>query len=60
MGRATLGGLSHWSPELIQELTIINGPLSPEYGDLSGLCVVHIPQRETLPNQFTARLQGGN
>ena len=29
-------------------------------GDFSGLGVVHIQQRESLPDQFTVRLQGGN
>jgi outer membrane receptor protein involved in Fe transport len=59
-GQGYLGALKALSPELIQEVTIINGPFSPEYGDFSGLGVVHIRQRETMPNQFTARLQGGN
>src|SRR5438105_6236551 len=59
-GQGYLGALKTLTPELIQEVTIINGPFSPEYGDFSGLGVVHIRQRETLPNQFTARLQGGN
>ena len=48
------------SPELIQDVTIINGPFSAEYGDFSGLGVVHIRQRESLPEEFTVRLQGGN
>src|SRR6202171_375580 len=59
-GQGYLGALKALSPELIQEVTIINGPFSPEYGDFSGLGVVHIRQRESLPDQFTARLQGGN
>jgi hypothetical protein len=41
-------------------MTIINGPFSAEYGDFSGLGVVHIRQRESLPDKFTARLEGGN
>jgi hypothetical protein len=48
------------SPELIQEVTIINGPFNREYEDFSGLGVVHIRQRESLADEFTARLQGGN
>src|SRR5262249_55671959 len=32
---------------------------SAEYGDFSGLGVVHIRQRESLPDQYTVRLQGG-
>ncbi|MDQ1473503.1 MAG: hypothetical protein QOJ99_4983, partial [Bryobacterales bacterium] len=59
-GQGYLGALKSLSPELIQEVSIINGPFSPEYGDFSGLGVVHIRQRESLPDQFTARLQGGN
>src|SRR5438270_6973545 len=59
-GQGYLGSLKAISPELIQDVTIINGPFSPEYGDFSGLGVVHIRQRESLPDQFTLRLQGGN
>jgi hypothetical protein len=59
MGKA-IWSIKALSPELIQDVTIINGPFSPEYGDFSGLGVVHIRQRESLPDQFTARLQGGN
>jgi hypothetical protein len=59
-GQGYLGALKALSPELIQEVTIINGPFSAEYGDFSGLGVVHIRQRESLPDQYTVRLQGGN
>jgi TonB dependent receptor/Carboxypeptidase regulatory-like domain/TonB-dependent Receptor Plug Domain len=59
-GQGYLGALKALSPELIQEVTIVNGPFSPEYGDFSGLGIVHIRQRESLPDEFTARLQGGN
>lgn len=59
-GQGYLGSLKTLSPELVQEVTIINGPFSAEYGDFSGLGVVHIRQRETLPQRYTARLQGGN
>ncbi|PWU04515.1 MAG: hypothetical protein C5B51_16550 [Terriglobia bacterium] len=59
-GQGYLGALKALSPELIQEVTVINGPFRAEYGDFSGLGVVHIRQRESLPDQFTARLQGGN
>jgi hypothetical protein len=55
-----LGSLKALSPELIEEVNIINGPFSAEYGDFSGLGVVHIRQRESLPDQFMARLEGGN
>lgn len=59
-GQGYLGALKALSPELIQDVTIINGPFSAEYGDFSGLGVVHIRQRESLPDQYTLRLQGGN
>src|SRR5579885_967004 len=58
-GQGYLGSLKALSPELIQDVTIINGPFSAEYGDFSGLGVVHIRQRESLPDQITIRLQGG-
>jgi hypothetical protein len=59
-GQGYLGALKALSPELIQDVMIINGPFSAEYGDFSGLGVVHIRQRESLPDEFTLRLQGGN
>ena len=59
-GQGYLGALKALSPELIDDVTITNGPFSAEYGDFSGLGVVHIHQRESLPEQFTVRLQGGN
>lgn len=59
-GQGYLGSLKAISPELIQDVTIINGPFSSEYGDFSGLGVVHIRQRESLPDEYTVRLQGGN
>jgi outer membrane receptor protein involved in Fe transport len=59
-GQGYLGSLKALSPELIQEVAITNGPFSPEYGDFSGLGVVHIRQRESLPDEYMARLEGGN
>ena len=59
-GQGYLGALKALSPELIQDVTIVNGPFSAEYGDFSGLGVVHIRQRESLPDQLTMRVQGGN
>jgi hypothetical protein len=59
-GQGYLGALKALSPELIQDVTIINGPFSAEYGDFSGLGVVHIKQRESLPDEITMRVQGGN
>jgi hypothetical protein len=59
-GQGYLGALKALSPELIADVTITNGPFSAEYGDFSGLGVVHIHQRESLPDRLTMRLQGGN
>jgi outer membrane receptor protein involved in Fe transport len=59
-GQGYLGAMKALSPELIQDVTMINGPFSAEYGDFSGLGVVHIRQRESFPDQVTLRLQGGN
>ena len=59
-GQGYLGSLKELSPELIQDVTIVNGPFSAQYGDFSGLGVVHISQRESLPDEYTLRLQGGN
>lgn len=59
-GQGYLGSLKALSPELIQDVTITNGPFSAEYGDFSGLGVVHIHQRESLADEVTVRLQGGN
>ncbi|HEU0119170.1 MAG TPA: TonB-dependent receptor [Bryobacteraceae bacterium] len=59
-GQGYLGSLKSLTPELIQEVGLINGPFSAEYGDFSGLGVVHIRMRESLPDQFTIRAQGGS
>ena len=59
-GQGYLGGLKSLTPELVQDVSIINGPFSAAYGDFSGLGVVHIKLRESLPDVFTARLQGGS
>jgi hypothetical protein len=59
-GQGYLGSLKSISPELVQEVTLINGPFSPEYGDFSGLGVVHIRLRESLPDKLTMRIQGGS
>lgn len=59
-GQGYLGALKSLSPELVDGVTIINGPFSAAYGDFSGLGVVHIRQKESLPQVFTARVQGGS
>lgn len=59
-GQGYLGALKSLSPELVQDVSIINGPFSAAYGDFSGLGVVQIRQRESLAEIFTLRLQGGS
>src|SRR5204863_2539814 len=57
-GQGYLGSLKSISPELVQDVSIIDGPFSAEYGDFSGLGVVHIRLREALPDQLTAPASG--
>lgn len=59
-GQGYLGQLKSLTPELVQDVDILNGPFSAEYGDFSGLGVVHIRLKESLPEQLTLRLQGGS
>src|SRR4051794_21165529 len=59
-GQGYLGSLKSLTPELVEGVDIINGPFSAEYGDFSGLGVVHIRTRETMPDVWTVRLQGGS
>lgn len=59
-GQGYLGQLKSLTPELVQDVSILNGPFSAQYGDFSGLGVVHIRMRESLPDQLTLRLQGGS
>ncbi len=59
-GQGYLGALKSLSPELVEGVSIINGPFSAAYGDFSGLGVVQIRQKESLPQQFTARVQYGS
>ncbi|MBC7898780.1 MAG: TonB-dependent receptor plug domain-containing protein [Saprospiraceae bacterium] len=59
-GQGYLGNLKSLSPELVQNVSIINGPFSAAYGDFSGLGVVQIRLKESLPQQFIARIQGGS
>src|SRR6266850_2372728 len=40
-GQSYLGALKTLTPELIQDVSILNGPFSAEYGDFSGLGVVY-------------------
>jgi outer membrane cobalamin receptor len=59
-GHGYLGVLKTLTPELVQEVTILDGPFSAGYGDFSGLGVVQIRTRERLPEQLTARIQAGS
>ena len=59
-GQGYLGSLKSLTPELVQEVNIINGPFSAEYGDFSGLGVVHIRTRQSMPDVWTVRMQGGS
>ncbi len=59
-GQGYLGALKSLTPELIDDVDIQNGPFSAEYGDFSGLGVVHIRLKESLPNLLTLRGQGGS
>ena len=59
-GQGYLGNLKSLSPELVQDVSIVNGPFSAVYGDFSGLGVVQIRLKESLPQLFTARIQGGS
>lgn len=59
-GQGYLGSLKSLTPELVQDVEILNGPFGAEYGDFSGLGVVHIRLKEDLPNMFSLGLQGGS
>jgi len=59
-GQGYLGALKSLTPELIDDVDILNGPFSAQYGDFSGLGVVHIRLKESLPDRLTVRLQGGS
>jgi outer membrane receptor protein involved in Fe transport len=59
-GQGYLGQLKSLIPELVKEVSILNGPFSAEYGDFSGLGIVHIRLKESLPEQITARIQAGS
>lgn len=59
-GQGYLGQLKSLSPELVQDVEILNGPFSAQYGDFSGLGVVHIRLKESFPDQLTLRAQGGS
>jgi outer membrane receptor protein involved in Fe transport len=59
-GQGYLGSLKSLSPELVDDVDVINGPFSAEYGDFSALGVIHIRLKERLDDKFTFRAQGGS
>ena len=59
-GQGYLGWLKALSPELVDDVDIINGPFSAEYGDFSALGVIHIRLKEHLDDTWTLRAQGGS
>ena len=59
-GQGYLGNLKSLTPELIEDVSIVNGPFSAAYGDFSGLGVVVVERKESLPNVLTAKVQGGS
>jgi hypothetical protein len=59
-GQGYLGSLKSLTPELVEEVDIVNGPFDAAYGDFSGLGVVHIRTRESMPDVWTVRVQGGS
>lgn len=59
-GQGYLGQLKSLTSELVQDVLILNGPFSAQYGDFSGLGVVHIRLKESLPDQLTMRFQAGS
>jgi hypothetical protein len=59
-GQGYLGSLKTLTPELVEEVSIVNGPFSAEYGDFSSLGVVQIRTRRSLEDVWTARIQGGS
>lgn len=59
-GQGYLGQLKGLTPELVQQVEILNGPFSAQYGDFSGLGVAHVRTREALPDVLTLRVQGSS
>ena len=59
-GQGYLGWLKALSPELVDNVDMINGPFSVEYGDFSALGVIHIRLKEHLDDTWTLRAQGGS
>lgn len=54
-----LGSIKGLSPELVENVDLINGPFNAQYGDFSGLGVVKIDTRTEMPQVLTGRVQLG-
>lgn len=59
-GQGYLGQLKSLSTELIDEVQILNGPFTAQYGNFSGLGVVQVSLKESLAQTALIRLQGGS
>ena len=59
-GQGYLGQMKSLTPELVEDVEILNGPFSAQYGDFSGLGVVQIRMKESLPDILTMRVNGGS
>jgi hypothetical protein len=59
-GQGYLGDLKSVTPELIDDVDVLNGPFSAQYGDFSGLGVVHLRYKQRLDHPLSLRLQGGS
>jgi hypothetical protein len=51
-GQGYPGQLKSLTPQLIDDIDILNGPFSAQYGDFSGLGVVQIRLKESLPDRL--------
>ena len=59
-GQGYLGQLKSVTPELVRSVEVVGGPFEAREGDFSGLGVVRINLRESLPELLTARVQLGS
>jgi outer membrane receptor protein involved in Fe transport len=59
-GQGYLGALKNLTPELVEDVDLVGGPFRVEYGDFSGLGVVDVRLKESLPELLALRLQAGS
>lgn len=59
-GQGYLGALKSLTPELVRSVEVVGGPFDAREGDFSGLGVVRINLRESLPELLNARVQLGS